>query len=256
MKRMLKAIGLLVLVLIIGVAWLLATTFLGRRAVIDGQEFDGGRVVADGFSSVAVIPIRDRQVVLVDAGADEAGQAILGELSRRRLGPEAVVAILLTDGHPDHTAAIGQFPEAQVMALEAEVPLVEGRTGSRGPLTRLFPVSPTGGRVARVLRDGDVVTLGSKSIRVYAVPGHTAGSAAYLVDGLLFVGDPADATTDGSLQGSAWIFSDSQAENRVSLARLVQRLTAAGSNVTAIVPSHSGATDGLARLTEFARVSE
>jgi glyoxylase-like metal-dependent hydrolase (beta-lactamase superfamily II) len=256
MKRILKTIGLLVLVLAIGVAWLLAVTFMGRRAVLDGQEFDGIRIIADGFSSVAVIPIQDGRVALVDAGEDESGEAILRALSARRLGPDAVAAILLTHGHPDHTAAIGQFPRAQVMALEAEVPLVEGRAGSRGPVTRLFPVSPTGVRVVRVLRDGDVVTLGGASIRVYAVPGHTAGSAAYLVDGVLFVGDSADVTTDGSLQGSPWIFSDSQAENRASLVRLERRLSADGASVTAIVPAHSGTTEGLAPLSAFARANE
>jgi glyoxylase-like metal-dependent hydrolase (beta-lactamase superfamily II) len=256
MKRILKTIGLLLLVLVIGVAWLLAVTFMGRRAVLDGQEFDGIRIIADGFSSVAVIPIQDGRVALVDAGEDETGEAILRELSARQLGPDAVAAILLTHGHPDHTAAIGRFPRAQVMALEAEVPLVEGRAGSRGPVTRLFPVSPTGVRVVRVLRDGDVVTLGGASIRVYAVPGHTAGSAAYLVDGVLFVGDSADVTTDGSLQGSPWIFSDSQAENRASLVRLEQRLTADGASVTAIVPAHSGTAEGLAPLSAFARANE
>ena len=256
MKRILKTIGLLVLALLVGVAWLLAVTFLGRRAVRDGQELDRVRIVADGFSSVAVFPLSDGRVALVDAGEDAAGEAILGELSRRRLGPEAVAAILLTHGHPDHTAAIGQFPRAQVMALAAEVPLVEGRAGARGPVPRLFPVSPTGVRVTRVLRDREVLTLGGTAIRVYAVPGHTAGSAAYLVDDVLFVGDSADVATDGSLQGSAWIFSDSQAENRASLVRLEQRLIADGANVTAIVPSHSGTAEGLAPLTDFARANE
>jgi glyoxylase-like metal-dependent hydrolase (beta-lactamase superfamily II) len=255
-KRILKTIGLLVLVLVAGAAWLLAVTFLGRRAVVDGQELGGIRVIADGFSSVAMIPISDRQVALIDAGEDEAGEAILRELSDRGLGPEAVSAILLTHGHPDHTAAIGQFPQAQVMALEAEVPLVEGRTGSRGPVTRLFPVSPTGVRVARVLRDGDVVRPGGTSIRVYAVPGHTDGSAAYFVDGVLFIGDSADVAIDGSLQGSPWIFSDSQEENRASLVRLEQKLTADGVKVTAIVPAHSGTAEGLAPLSDFARANQ
>ena len=256
MKRILRTIGLLVLVLVIGIAWLLAATFLGRRALADGQSVNGVRVVADGFSSVAVIPISDQQVALVDAGEDEAGEAILRELARRQLGPDAVTAILLTHGHPDHTGAIGRFPQAQVMALDAEVALIEGRTGSRGPVTQLFPVSPTGVRVSRVLRDGDVVRLGDTSIRVYAVPGHTAGSAAYFVDGVLFVGDSADVASDGSLQGSPWIFSDSQAENRASLVRLEQRLIADGADVTVIVPSHSGTADGLAPLTDFARANE
>jgi glyoxylase-like metal-dependent hydrolase (beta-lactamase superfamily II) len=139
------------------------------------------------------------------------------------------------------------------MALEAEVPLVEGRAGARGPVPRLFPVSPTGVTVTRVLHDGEVVTLGDVPIRVYAVPGHTAGSAAYFVNGALMVGDSADVASDGSLQGAPWLFSDSQAENRASLVRLEQKLVADGATVTAIVPSHSGTAAGLAALTDFVR---
>jgi glyoxylase-like metal-dependent hydrolase (beta-lactamase superfamily II) len=253
MKRILKIAALVVLVLAVGVAALLAVTFMGRRPLIDGQDVGGVRVVADGFAGIVVIPIDDRQVALVDAGQDQAGDAIKRELNRRQLDPAAVTAILLTHGHPDHTGAIRQFPRAQVMALEAEVPLVEGRAGARGPVPRLFPVSPTGVTVTRVLHDGEVVTLGDVPIRVYAVPGHTAGSAAYFVNGALMVGDSADVASDGSLQGAPWLFSDSQAENRASLVRLEQKLVADGATVTAIVPSHSGTAAGLAALTDFVR---
>lgn len=256
MKRILKIVGLLVLVLVIGVAAMVAVIFMGRSALMDGQEVNRVRVVADGFSSVAMIPVGDRQVALVDSGADQAGEAILAELRRRQLGPEAVVAILVTHGHSDHTGGLRQFPQAQVMALEAEVPLVEGRASARGPLTRLIPVSPTGVKVTRVLRDGEVVMLGDVQIRVYAMPGHTMGSAAYFVDGALLIGDSADVASDGSLHRSPWLFSDSYADNRASLVRLEQRLVADGANVKAIVPSHSGTADGLATLTEFARGSE
>jgi len=256
MKPLLKVVGLILLVVVIAVAGLLVVTFMGRQPIVDGQEFGDMRIVADGFASLAVIPINDRQVALVDAGDDQAGEAIKRELARRKLEPGAVTAILLTHGHPDHTGGVGQFPQAEVMALEAEVPLVEGRAGSKGPVTRLFPVSPTGVTVKRVLHDGDVVMLGTFPVRVYAVPGHTAGSAAYFVNGALFVGDSADVASDGRLQGSPWIFSDSQSENRASLVKLEQRLVSDGADVKVIIPSHSGTAGGLAPLTAFARGNE
>jgi len=98
--------------------------------------------------------------------------------------------------------------------------------------------------------------LDSLPVRVYAVPGHTAGSAAYLVNGALFLGDSGDIASDGRLQGSPWIFSDSQAENRASLVQLEQRLVSDGANVRVIIPSHSGAASGLGPLTAFARGNE
>ena len=253
MKRLLKIVGILVAVLVLAIGTLFAATFMGRASVVDGQEFGSIRVVADGFSSLGLVSVGGREVVLIDAGNDSSANAIITELARRQLGPESVTAIFLTHGHQDHTGGIPMFPKAQVMALEAEVPLVEGLAGSNGPLTRLFPVRPTGIKVARALQDGDAVTIGDSVIRVYAVAGHTAGSAAYFVNGVLFVGDSADIASDGSLMGAPWIFSDDQAQNRASLVSLEQRLAADGGTVMAIVPAHSGAVRGIDALSAFAR---
>lgn len=256
MKRILKIAGAVLLVLILAIGAVLAVTFMGRQPIEDGQEFSGMRIIEDGFTAVGVIPINDRQVALVDTGQDASGEVIKRELTRRKLQPESVAAILVTHGHPDHIGALGQFSKAEIMALEVEVPLVEGRAGAKGPVPRLFPVNPTGVKVGRVLHDGDVVMLDTLPVRVYAVPGHTAGSAAYLVNGALFIGDSADIASDGRMQGSPWIFSDSQADNRASLVRLEQRLVSDGANVRVIIPSHSGTASGLAPLTAFARGNE
>ncbi len=256
MKRILKLAGVLVLLVVIGVGTLLGVTFMGRKSITDGQDINGIRIIEDGITSVALVPIDGRQVILIDGGNDQNGAAILAELTRRGLGPDAVSTIFLTHGHPDHTSAIRHFPKAQVMALEAEVPLVEGRAGSKGPVTQLFPVTPTGIKVGRALHGGDVVTIGAIPVRVYAVPGHTAGSAAYLVKDVLFVGDAADVTSEGRLQGAPWIFSDSQAEDRASLVRLEQQLVADGATVQAIVPAHSGSIEGMAALTAFAQAPQ
>jgi glyoxylase-like metal-dependent hydrolase (beta-lactamase superfamily II) len=253
MKRILTAAGIVVLVLVVALVSTFAATFMGRRAIVDGQNVGDARIVASGFGSVAVIPIGDREVVLVDAGEDASGAAILGELSRRGLSADAVSAILLTHGHQDHTGALQLFAKAEVMALDREVSVVEGREGTHGPLTRLFGAGPAGATVKRRLHDGETFALGTASVRVFAVPGHTAGSTAYLVNDVLFIGDSADVTSDGQIDGAPWIFSDDQAENRASLRRLAQVLAEDGTTVRAIVPAHSGSVEGLAPLTAFAQ---
>ena len=257
MKRILKIVGLVIGLLVIVAVGAIASAFVGRQSITDGFETSGIRIVKDGIVSVAFVPIGTGEVALIDAGNDKSGKAILAELDRRKLGRDTVKAILLTHGHPDHTAAILLFPSAQVMALGPEVALVEGRASAHGPLTRIMPVRPTGVKVTRPLQDGETVMLDQVPVRVFAVPGHTAGSAAYLVNGVLFLGDAADATSDGRIRPAPWVFSDSQAQDRASLVHLDQRLIQEGSDVRAIAFAHSGVlVKGLAPLSAFARQNQ
>lgn len=257
MKKTLKIIALVILVLVIAAAVPIASAMLGRKSADDGVEVNGVRIVKDGFVTIGVVPISDKGVALIDAGNDKTGAAILGELSRRKLDRDAVAAILITHGHQDHTAAIALFPKAEVMSLEREVAMIEGREGGHGPVTRLFTVSPTGVKVSRPLQDGETVTLDQTEIRVFAIPGHSAGSAAYLVNQVLFLGDSADIGRSGEVQGSPWIFSDSQSGNRASLVALHKRLSGEGAPVKAIAFAHSGVlSDGLAPLAAFAQKNQ
>jgi hydroxyacylglutathione hydrolase len=253
-KRALAAIAILFLLLLVTAAVLVGSAFIGRQPLTDGVEFNGIRIVKDGIVGIAVVPVGEKEVALIDAGNDPTGKAILAELSRRELGPDAVTAILLTHGHPDHTAAIHLFGKAQVMALEPEVHLVEGKARAGGPFTLFMPLKPTGVKVSRTLSDGDTVMLGQIPVCVYAVPGHTQGSAAYLVDGVLFLGDAADVDKNGEMEISPWIFTDDQAQDRVSLLRLGRRLGEEGTQVKAIEFAHEGLVEkGLAPLDDFVR---
>jgi glyoxylase-like metal-dependent hydrolase (beta-lactamase superfamily II) len=224
MKRIVLIVVILLVIVVVAAGSLIASALMGRQSIVDGSEINGIRIVEDGITSLAVIPVGEGRVALIDAGNDKAGKAILAELSRRHVGPDAVAAVFLTHGHGDHRGAAPLFPKAQVMALEAEVPVIEGRESGGGPLNRLLGTSPSGIKVTRQLQDGETATVGDKTLRVYAVPGHTPGSAAYLVNGVLFMGDAADASRDGRIMRSAWVFSKSQAEDQASLIGLSRRL--------------------------------
>ena len=247
------AIGVVIIPVVVVFA-ALSVVIMGRQAVAEGFEYNGIRIVKDGVVSLAVVPSGNGKVVLVDAGYDRAGKAILDELARRHLTPDAVAAILLTHSHPDHISGLDLFPNAEVMALESELPLLEGRADWRGPLMRLFP-RLSGTRVTRVLHDGETVTVGEVSARVFSVPGHTPGSAAYLINNsVLFLGDAADISNDGKIQDPPWITSDDRVEDRAALVRLDQRLVEDRAVVKVIACSHSGVlVEGLAPLTAFAQ---
>ena len=83
-----------------------------------------------------------------------------------------------------------------------------------------------------------------------ATPGHTNGSAVYLVSGVLFLGDSGWMKTDGKLAPAPWALSDDVAKDRASLVALGKMLEAEKAAVVAIVPAHTG-TGKFEDLTAF-----
>ncbi len=253
-KRALIALAAVVGVLVITVGALVASMFIGLQGIPEDFELNDVHLVVDGFVGLGLVEAGGGKVALIDAGIDAEGTAILEALSELGMGPEAVTAIFLTHGHPDHTAASPLFPNAEVMAMAEDVDLVAGRVRPGNPLGRVMPSSPTGIEVTRPLRDLETVQVGETEVRAYHMPGHSSGSAAYLVNGLLFLGDEANASSDGKLEGTRWIVSEDVNQADASLVRLEQQLRQEGADVDAIVFAHSGVlVEGIAPLTAFAQ---
>jgi hydroxyacylglutathione hydrolase len=252
MKRILKWVGLVLLVLVLGLAGIVFASFRGLAPIEDGQTLAGVQVVKDGIVACFLVDLGEREVALIDACNDKSAKAVRAALAKRGLGPEAVRAIFLTHGDMDHIAGAPAFPGAQVMALAPDVALAEGREVRM--LKWLRSPKDTGVRVTRALADDEVVELSGVTFHTYAVPGHTRGSAAYLARGVLFMGDSAEATAEGALAPAKRLTSDDPALDRVSLAKLAKRLEPSAADVKAIAPAHSGIlSKGLAPLTDLAR---
>jgi glyoxylase-like metal-dependent hydrolase (beta-lactamase superfamily II) len=245
MKRrtriVLFALSAVVLVPVVAIAIVGFATFHGLSPIEDRQRVGATvEIVQDGYVSAALLDLGDDHVALVDCGNTPDGAAILAALDRRDMGPDDVSAIFVTHGHQDHIAACPLFTHATVYALETDVALAEGREPSDSPVGHLMGISPITAHVTHPLHDGVTITAGNAEVHVYAVPGHTRGSAAYLVDGVLFVGDSASVTDARTLRGAPWFFSDDQSENVASMHALARRLEEEHQTVTAIVAAHTG----------------
>ncbi len=127
----------------------------------------------DGTNTWLIAEPGSPSVVVVDPGPDDEGHL-------RRVHAEAVAGdrrvakILLTHGHPDHSAGA-----ARLAAL----------TGA--PVQAADPARRLGPKNAEGLADGDVVTAAGCELRVVAAPGHSADSVCLLLpaDSALFTGD-------------------------------------------------------------------
>lgn len=126
-----------------------------------------------------------KQALIVDPG-DEASR-ILCAVEERDL---QVVAVVLTHVHFDHILAC----EAVCRVLAAplyvgaadEAALTDGNLN----LIRYFSSNKSVALTAdRLLREGDVLTLGDECLLVWETPGHTPGSICLLGDEILISGD-------------------------------------------------------------------
>lgn len=115
--------------------------------------------------------------VCFDAGGDPAD--VLGWLKNERLTLEAVV---LTHGHMDHilgVAPLARTTGAPVYVLEADAGLLSDPNRN---LAAEFGYAVEPVTSPRVLRDGDGFEVGGLKLSVMHTPGHTPGSACYIVE--------------------------------------------------------------------------
>ena len=232
--------GVVILILVL-VAIVLAVFRFGALPLEDGTILGGGRVeaVVETMGPIAIgsylIVLENGGYALMDAGMDSEARAIRSVLRRRGAEARDVKFIFVTHAHGDHMGGLPSFPDAEVYAIEADAKAIR-RANSR---------------TVQGLADGDVVKASGTKVEVFALPGHTPGSAAYLVYGVLFLGDSAAAAYDGSVQANRLFSEDSEA-NEESLAALARRLKGRADDVQQIAFGHQGPVDGLGPFLNWA----
>ena len=183
--------------------------------------------VRASFTSVVVGAAPNRPVIVFDAGLGGGARQLRNWLEDQSLTLDQVDTVFLTHHHSDHVGGLDVLEQASIVAHRDEVPLLANE----------------GVTVDQVVEDGSVVNVGGWSVEVFHVPGHTPGSAVYLVDGVLITGDVAIQERDGQVGPAPERFSDDPAEAESSLCSLISRLSPRAGEIEHVAYAHSGPSD-------------
>ncbi len=153
------------------------------------------------------------EVALFDAGLSP-GMARRG-LAKLGLSPEAVTRIYFTHSDFDHTGGHKAFPGAELVLPRAEERMIDGTTPRRG-------IMYNGGFASyRMMDDGDAEDFGGVSIQMLAAPGHTPGSAVYLIDGrALVTGDLLRIGRGGKILPFLWLMNMDHRQDKRTVAAM------------------------------------
>ncbi|HUQ03946.1 MAG TPA: MBL fold metallo-hydrolase [Kofleriaceae bacterium] len=171
--------------------------------------------------------VGDGEMVAVDPGSPFPDQqAALVDAVRAR---GQLVAVLLTHHHGDHVggaAALAEATGAPIWAHEATAAELPGLA------------------IARLLRDGEVIAIGGRALRVLHTPGHAVGH-------LVFRDEASAAMIAGDMvAGLGTILIDPDGGHMATYLASLARMIAEGAG--ALLPSHGPViADGPAKLREY-----
>lgn len=199
---------------------------------------DGFYILSFGFVCMYLLRSRDG-LIGFDAGMKP--EKVHEELGRLKLEAGEVKHIIFTHSDRDHVGGLPAFPAARVLLPRDEVAMIDRTTPRFFGFIYNKPFADT----YETLSDGQELTIGERSIRCIATPGHTAGHMSYLIDGsILIVGDTLNLR-DGKIVMDRRYINIDNGKRRTSIERLVSL-----AGVRYLCTMHSGYTDDFAKAVE------
>ncbi len=188
-------------------------------------EINGNPVV--GSNCYILIDEGEAAVIDPSVPAAEIMRIIKSENAR-------LVKILLTHAHCDHILCLNELrtlnPEAAVVAHADEAELMSD--GEKNVSSLILGENRDYGAPDKLLIEGDVIEVGRGKIKVMHTPGHTKGSASYVLGNVIFSGD----TVFSQGYGRCDFYSGNPQRLNMSLQRLKNHLQK--NPKTVIYPGH------------------
>ena len=183
--------------------------------------------VEDGMVNMFLLR-KNGKYLAVDAG-NSVGN-IRNQLKSAGIRGENVSGVLLTHTDYDHTGALPLFPDAEIYISAPEENMLNGK------VHRTLFFNNKLKRQYTTLEDGERRNIAGWDIQTIVIPGHTSGSACYLVDGkYLFTGDT--GLKDNRITPFNAFFCVNRNEQEVSLKKLDSL-----HNIEIVLTAHYGIT--------------
>jgi metallo-beta-lactamase class B len=122
-------------------------------------------------------------IVIIDAldNSDEAQQYIEGGLRKLKLDPADIKYVIVSHAHGDHYGGAAYLKEKfNPRVVMSEIDWTALDVAQKDPLfgTKLNPLFSKPPRRDMAVNDGDTITLGGATLKLYVIPGHTLGTLA------------------------------------------------------------------------------
>ncbi|MBE6547699.1 MAG: MBL fold metallo-hydrolase [Ruminococcaceae bacterium] len=164
------------------------------------------------LASNCYVLISNGRAAIIDPSAS--ADSILDFLNKKNASPDCII---LTHGHFDHMFSADTLRELTDIPLFVHECDAEHLTdGNKNAFKTFFGRDRTFRPAQRLLRDGDIITVGNVNLTVINTPGHTDGCICLLGDGVLFTGDTLFADSIGRCD----LYSGNARKMRESLALL------------------------------------
>jgi metallo-beta-lactamase class B len=172
------------------VAFVLSTAlFAFQNAPREWTERTSPYLILDGIYYVGTVDLGSYLItspeghILIDTGVEQNATSISESIRALGFKLQDVRIILTTQAHYDHVGAVARLKEltgARVMASVGDAALLEG--GGKGDY--LFGPEFYFHRVHvdTIVKDGEVVRSGSRSLTAHLTPGHTQGATTWTLD--------------------------------------------------------------------------
>ena len=154
-------------------------------------------------------------------------------INKLKLDLNKVSHVFLTHSDFDHVGGLGLFKNAKVFISKKEEPLITRKKARRGIMYNRKIQN------CNLIEHLEIITVNNSSIKLISSPGHTIGSAMYLInDDILIAGDSISLSTKGIIKNFSFVQNMNHKENIETVNKLKEEKFF--DNIPIVVTGHHG----------------